>query len=58
MAHLISLIREDKFFAQASEDKDELLVAEFDLDMIEEVRATWQFFRDRRPETYGKLVEL
>jgi len=26
--------------------------------MIEEVRATWQFFRDRRPETYGKLVEL
>ena len=28
------------------------------LDMIEEVRSTWQFFRDRRPETYGKLVEL
>ena len=35
-----------------------LEIAEFDLDMIEEVRATWQFFRDRRPETYGKLVEL
>lgn len=47
-----------QIFAQASEDKDELLVAEFDLDMIEEVRAVWQFFRDRRPETYGKLVEL
>jgi N-carbamoylputrescine amidase len=47
-----------QIFAQASEDDDELLVAEFDLDMIEEVRATWQFFRDRRPETYGKLVEL
>jgi N-carbamoylputrescine amidase len=47
-----------QIFAQASEDKDELLVADFDLDMIEEVRATWQFFRDRRPETYGKLVEL
>jgi len=28
------------------------------LDKIEEVRNTWQFFRDRRPETYGKLVEL
>jgi len=42
----------------ASEDKDELLIAEFDLDMIEEVRSVWQFFRDRRPETYGKLVEL
>ena len=47
-----------QIFAQASEDKDELLIADFDLDMIEEVRSTWQFFRDRRPETYGKLVEL
>ena len=42
----------------ASEDKDELLISEFDLDMIEEVRSTWQFYRDRRPETYGPLVEL
>jgi beta-ureidopropionase len=47
-----------QIFAQASEDNDELLVAEFDLDMIEEVRATWQFFRDRRPETYNKITEL
>lgn len=43
-------------FASASEDKDELLVAEFDLDMIDEVRSTWQFYRDRRPESYGDLV--
>jgi beta-ureidopropionase len=47
-----------QIIVEASEDKDELLVAEFDLDMIEEVRNTWQFFRDRRPETYSKLVEL
>ena len=47
-----------QIFAQASEDKDELLIADFDLDMIEEVRSVWQFFRDRRPETYGKLIEL
>jgi beta-ureidopropionase len=47
-----------QIFAQASEDKDELLVAEFDLNMIDEVRSVWQFFRDRRPETYEKLVEL
>ncbi len=47
-----------QIFAQASEDKDELLVSTFDLDMIEEVRKTWQFFRDRRPETYGKMTEL
>jgi N-carbamoylputrescine amidase len=47
-----------QIFAQASEFEDELLISEFDLDMIDEVRSTWQFFRDRRPETYGKLVEL
>lgn len=41
--------------AVASEDQDELLVAELDLSLIEEVRRTWQFFRDRRPETYGEL---
>jgi N-carbamoylputrescine amidase len=42
----------------ASEYDDELLISEFDLDLIDEVRSTWQFFRDRRPETYGKLTEL
>jgi len=47
-----------EFIAEASEDKDELLIADFDLDMIEEVRSVWQFYRDRRPETYQKLVEL
>jgi beta-ureidopropionase len=24
--------------------------------MIREVRNTWQFFRDRRPDSYGALV--
>ncbi|MFN8249291.1 MAG: nitrilase-related carbon-nitrogen hydrolase [Ferruginibacter sp.] len=47
-----------QIIACASEDKDELLVAEFDLDLIEQIRSKWQFFRDRRPETYGKIVEL
>jgi N-carbamoylputrescine amidase len=46
------------FLAQAGEDEDALVVAEMDLDVIDEVRKTWQFFRDRRPETYGELVEL
>jgi N-carbamoylputrescine amidase len=27
-----------------------------DLDMVREVRDLWQFFRDRRPETYGDLT--
>jgi N-carbamoylputrescine amidase len=44
--------------AVASEDKDELLVADLDLSMIDEVRQTWQFFRDRRPEAYDELVRI
>ncbi len=44
--------------AIASEDNDELLVTEIDLELIEEVRATWQFFRDRRPEAYKELTTL
>jgi beta-ureidopropionase len=43
--------------AQASGDRDELLVAELDMSMVREVRNLWQFFRDRRPETYGPLTE-
>jgi N-carbamoylputrescine amidase len=45
------------FVAVGSEDKDELVVGVADLDMIEEVRKTWQFFRDRRPDMYGDLVK-
>src|SRR5246500_2792594 len=45
-----------KIVAQASRKKDEVLVADLDLDMILEVRKVWQFFRDRRPETYGPLT--
>jgi beta-ureidopropionase len=44
--------------AIASRDKDELLVHEMDFDMIREVRNTWQFFRDRRPETYARLTDI
>jgi beta-ureidopropionase len=43
--------------AQASYGDDELLVHEIDLDMVREVRDTWQFFRDRRPDLYGPLTE-
>ena len=46
-----------QIIACGSEDKDELVVAELDLSMIEEVRRTWQFYRDRRPDAYGPLVE-
>jgi beta-ureidopropionase len=42
--------------AQGSEDGDELIIADLDLAQIDEVRKTWQFFRDRRPEAYDELV--
>jgi beta-ureidopropionase len=44
--------------AQGSRDQDELIVADLDLEMIQEVRNTWQFFRDRRPETYGAITNI
>ena len=45
-----------RFLATGSEDRDELVVADLDLGLIEETRRTWQFYRDRRPETYGDLA--
>jgi N-carbamoylputrescine amidase len=47
-----------KILAQASATDDEVLVCDLDLDEIREVRDTWQFLRDRRPETYGELAQL
>ncbi len=44
--------------AQASDTDDELLIHDVDLDLIRVVRDTWQFFRDRRPETYTELASL
>lgn len=42
--------------AVASRDRDEVLVTDIDLDLIREVRETWQFYRDRRPESYGEIT--
>ncbi|MBZ0120138.1 MAG: acyltransferase [Sandaracinaceae bacterium] len=46
-----------KFLTTASRDKDEVVVAEMDLDLIEEVRRTWQFYRDRRPDSYEDMTK-
>ena len=42
---------------EGSRDKEETVVADLNLDEIQEVRNVWQFFRDRRPESYGDLVK-
>lgn len=45
-----------EFVAMGSRDKDEVVVGVMDRDVIRDVRNTWQFFRDRRPESYEQLV--
>ena len=47
-----------QIIAQASETDDELVAADIDLDQVREVRDLWQFYRDRRPETYADLVDI
>jgi len=47
-----------QMLAAGSRDQTELVTAELDLDKVREVRNVWQFYRDRRPETYGGLCEL
>jgi len=42
--------------AEASEDADELVIADLDLGLIDETRNTWQFYRDRRPDAYDEIV--
>lgn len=39
-------------------DKDEVVVGEMDRDVIRQVRDTWQFYRDRRPEAYEEMIQL
>ena len=46
-----------KIVAEAPRDKDAVVVADLNLDMIDEVRSVWQFYRDRRPDAYGPLVQ-
>src|SRR5579864_1707857 len=45
-----------KVLAEASHDKEEVLVAEIDLKAMEEVRRNWPFLRDRRVDSYAAIV--
>lgn len=47
-----------QFIAKGSRDKTEVIIADLDLDQIQEVRNVWQFYRDRRPETYTRTNEV
>jgi N-carbamoylputrescine amidase len=42
--------------AEASHDKQEILIGEVDLARIEDVRRNWPFLRDRRIDTYAPIT--
>ncbi|MCY1138399.1 acyltransferase [Actinoplanes sp. Pm04-4] len=50
---------EGKFVGDVGDTHDpELIVRDLDLGLIKTVRERWQFYRDRRPESYTRTVEL
>jgi len=50
---------EGKFVGEVGDTHEpELIVRDLDLSLIKTVRERWQFYRDRRPESYTRTVEL
>jgi N-carbamoylputrescine amidase len=45
-----------RVIAQASHDKEEILIAEIDLKLLEDTRRNWPFLRDRRIDAYGNIT--
>lgn len=46
-----------EIIAQASVDKEEVLIAEIDPAYLEDVRRNWPFLRDRRIDAYGDITK-
>lgn len=46
------------FVSMASRDQTEIIIGDMNKKLIREVRDTWQFYRDRRPETYTEMTAL
>ena len=46
-----------EILAQASDTRDDMAVADVDLSVLPELRGLWGYYRDRRPDMYGPLVE-
>jgi len=45
-----------RVIAEASSDKEEILIVHCDVKKMEEVRRNWPFLRDRRIDAYGPIV--
>jgi N-carbamoylputrescine amidase len=46
-----------RVIAKASHDKEEILIGEIDLGLIEETRRNWPFLRDRRIDAYAPITK-
>ncbi len=46
-----------QILVKGSDEADEVVIADLDLEVIREVRDGWQFFRDRRPEMYDEICD-
>lgn len=46
-----------EIIAQASTDQEEILLAEIDRALMEDVRQNWPFLRDRRIDAYGEITK-
>jgi len=42
--------------AEASHDREEILIGEVDLKALEEIRRNWPFLRDRRIDAYAPIT--
>jgi len=46
-----------KIIKKASSNKEEILIAELDLGRNKEIQESWGFLRNRRPDTYSKIID-
>jgi N-carbamoylputrescine amidase len=47
-----------EIIAQAGDTGEDIAIADVDVAVIPELRAMWGYYRDRRPDLYGPLVEV
>jgi predicted amidohydrolase len=47
-----------EIIAQGSATREDVVMADVDLSVIPELRALWGYYRDRRPDLYGPVVEV
>jgi N-carbamoylputrescine amidase len=46
-----------EIMAQAGDTKEDIVVADVDLDVLPRVRELWGYYRDRRPDQYGAVAQ-